>query len=467
MPEFPLEFVLEATAGRVVGEGAPAAFRGVSTDTRSLAEGSLFVALTGERFDGHDFVQQALSSGAAGALVTRVPEASGPVIVVEDTLAALGALAKAHRARLSPRVLAITGSTGKTTTKEMLASVLSQGWKTARTPGNFNNEIGLPLALLDLDESHDAVVVELAMRGRGQIEHLAKIAAPQIGVITNIGVSHLEFLGTPEAIAETKAELLTSLPDTGTSVLPAEDEFFDFLKERGPQRVVSFGRTGGADVRAERLDVGPTGAANFLLTGWWGGDEVRLKAPGRHHALNAAATAAAAMAVGAQAEWIRPGLEAFEGAEMRSRIERSPAGYTVIDDCYNAAPDSMRVALELLADVPGKRKWAALGDMKELGPLAEEWHQEVGELAARMGVAGLITIGDFRAALADGARRADSPAKVEEVADNAEATERLREWVSSGDVVLVKGSRAMQMEHIVADLLAPASEAAGGEERAC
>ena len=293
MPELPLEFVLEATAGRLVGEGAPAAFPGVSTDTRSLTKGSLFVALKGERFDGHDFVQQALSGGAAAALVTRVPDGSSPVIVVEDTLAALGALARAHRGRLSPRAVAITGSTGKTTTKEMLASVLSQGWKTARTPGNFNNEIGLPLALLDLEESHDAVVVELAMRGRGQIEYLAKIAAPQIGVITNIGVSHLELLGTREAIAETKAELLASLPETGTSVLPAEDEFFDFLTERGPQHVVSFGLTGEADVRAERMEVGSTGAPSVLLKGWWGEDEVHLKAPGRHHALNAAAVAAA------------------------------------------------------------------------------------------------------------------------------------------------------------------------------
>jgi len=465
MPEFSLEFVLEATAGRLVGKGAPAVFHGVSTDTRSLGEGSLFVALKGERFDGHDFVERALSGGAAAALVARATEISGPAIVVEDTLAALGALAKAHRARLSPRVVAITGSTGKTTTKEMLVSVLSRGWKTARTPGNFNNEIGVPLALLDLDESHDAAVIELAMRGRGQIEYLARIAAPHIGVITNIGVSHLELLGTKDAIAETKAELLASLPETGTAVLPAEDEFFGFLKERSPARVVSFGRTERADVWVERMEVGPTGAVSFFLSGWWGEDEVKLKAPGRHHALNAAAAAAAAMAAGAQADWIRPGLESFEAAEMRSQITRSPEGYTVIDDCYNAAPDSMRVALELLADLPGKHKWAVLGDMKELGPLAQEWHQEVGELAATTGVAGLITVGEFRGALAAGARRAQTQIRIEEAADNAKGSETLRKWVSAGDVVLVKGSRAMQMEQIVRDLLATPSETAEGEER--
>jgi UDP-N-acetylmuramoyl-tripeptide--D-alanyl-D-alanine ligase len=385
-------------------------------------------------------------------------------VVVDDTLAALGALAGVHRAKLSPRVVAITGSTGKTTTKEMLACVLSQGWKTARTPGNFNNEIGVPLALLDLDESHDAAVVELAMRGRGQVRYLAKIAAPEVGVITNVGVSHMELLGTKQAIAEAKAELLEVLPATGTSVLPAEDSFFAFLKARSPCRVVSFGRGREADVRADQMTVGPTGATDFVLRGWWGEEEVRLRAPGRHHALNAAAAAAAAMAAGARAEWIRPGLEVFEGAEMRSRIEEAPGGYAVIDDCYNAAPDSMRVALELLADLPGRRRWAVLGDMKELGPLAEEWHREVGELAATMGVAGLIAVGEFRESLAAGAREAQLSLEVEEAADNAGASERIREWVSAGDVVLVKGSRAMQMEEIVKDLLAEAPASGAGSE---
>ncbi len=454
MADLSLEMVLAATNGRLLGEKPVSALRGVSTDTRTLVAGSLFVALKGERFDAHEFVGEAFKRGAAAALVSREVNAK-PLIVVEDTLTALGALAAAHRKTLSPTVISITGSTGKTTTKEMIAGILSQGWKTARTPGNYNNEIGVPLALLELDATHQAAVVELAMRGVGQIAYLARMAQPQIGVITNIGMSHLELLGSKQAIAETKAELLASLPETGTAVLNAEDEFFNFLSKRSPGRVVSFGKTETADVRADRISVRNDGTIEFFLRGWWGEQRIALKAAGRHHALNAAAAAAAAMSAGANAAWIAPGLEAFEGAEMRSRVVRTPSGITVIDDCYNAAPDSMRVAMELLADLPGRDKWAVLGDMKELGPLSPEWHQEVGELAGDLGLAGVITLGELGHFIAKGAQ-ADLPAeKVLEASDNAEAAQMVADLLAAGDVVLVKGSRAMKMEEIVERLLRP------------
>jgi len=296
--------------------------------------------------------------------------------------------------------------------------------------------------------------VELAMRGRGQISYLAEMVQPQIGIITNIGLSHFELLGSREAIAEAKAELLAHLSPDGAAVLNGDDDFFDFLKARSACRVLSFGRRADANVRVNRVEMAADGRIGFQLRGWWGEQELSLAAAGRHHALNAAAAATAAMAAGAREEWIAAGLASFEGAEMRSQVARAAAGFTVIDDSYNAAPDSMRVALELLADLPGDRKWAVLGDMKELGPMAADWHREVGELAASLGLAGLITVGELGHHIAAGARDHMRSADVIEAADNAEVAGLIKERLCCGDVVLVKGSRAMRMEEIAKSLLA-------------
>jgi UDP-N-acetylmuramoyl-tripeptide--D-alanyl-D-alanine ligase len=462
VPDFGAEMVLSVTQGRLVKGPLPAVLRGVWTDTRALTAGALFVALRGERFDGHEFVAEAFRRGASAALVAREAAAAGPQIVVGDTLIALGALAAAHRTTLEVKVVAITGSTGKTTTKEMIAAILSCGWETARTPGNFNNEIGVPLALLELGQSHRAAVVELAMRGRGQIAYLAEMVRPQVGVITNIGLSHLELLGSREAIAETKAELLEALPTDGAAVLNADDDFFAYLRGRSQARVISFGRSETADVRVENVKISGEGEVSLRLRGWWGEEEVSLRAAGRHQGLNAAAAAAAAMASGAERGWLAQGLSAFEAADMRGQIDRAPGGYTVINDCYNAAPDSMRVALELLVDLPGKRKWAVLGDMKELGPLSADWHREVGRLVAEMPIAFLVTVGELGHYIAGGARAAGSRLEVKEAADNAGAAELVREGVAPGDVVLVKGSRVMKMEAIVTALLGSTRESADG-----
>lgn len=455
MPELSRELVLEATGGRAVGGEPPVSFAGVDTDTRSLQKGALFVALKGERYDGHDFVPDAFARGAGAALVSREIAAPGPLIVTEDTLAALGATAAAYRRTLGPRVVAITGSTGKTTVKEMVAAILSHGWQMARSPGNYNNEIGVPLTLLRLEAAHEAVVVELAMRGAGQIAYLAEMVQPQIGVITNIGFSHLELLGSREAIAAAKAELLDALPESGTAVLNADNEFFDYLGSRAPCPVLSFGLAGRADVRATEVRTSQAGALEFTLEGPWGHTPLSLATPGRHHALNAAAAATAAVAAGGSPEWLAPGLEAFAGAEMRGRVVSAPRGYTVIDDCYNAAPDSMRVALELLSDLPGDRKWAVLGDMKELGPMAPEWHREVGERAAAAQVAGLITVGELGGHIAAGARAGLRSDQITQAANNDAAGDAIAERAQPGDVILVKGSRAMQMEQIVRRLLEP------------
>jgi UDP-N-acetylmuramoyl-tripeptide--D-alanyl-D-alanine ligase len=451
MVEITLEMLLAATGGRVLRGHPPAAFFGVSTDTRTLRAGALFVALRGEQFDAHQFVEEAFARGAGAAVVSLGIAATGALIFVEDTLKALGAIAGAHRAALPVQVIAVTGSTGKTTTKDMIAAILSRGGATARTPGNFNNEVGVPLALLELDASYRTAVVELAMRRRGEIAYLSGMAKPNVGVITNIGVSHMELLGSRERIAETKAELLTALPENGTAVLNADDDFFAFLKARTRATVVSFG-TNAADVRASEVAIGAAGRAQFRLTGWWGEQRITLKAAGRHHVLNAAAAAAAAMSAGAKPEWVEAGLAAFEAGDMRGRIVRAPGGYTVINDSYNAAPDSMRAALELLMDLPGERKWAVLGDMKELGKMTVTWHHQVGELAAGMGIAGLVTVGALGRHIADGARPGMAGREVIEAESNRDAAHAIAARAKPGDVVLVKGSRAMQMEEIVTGL---------------
>jgi len=451
MADLALEMILAATQGRLLGEAAPAVFPGASIDTRTLAAGELFVALQAER-DGHDYVAQAFSRGAGAALVSREIAAKGPKIVVADTLQALGAIAAAHRNALDLRVIAITGSVGKTTVKDMLAAILEQGWRTLKSRGNYNTEIGVPLTLLELEASHQAAVVELAMRGRGQIAYLARMARPQVGVVTKIGLSHLELLGSKDAIAESKAELVEALPADGAAVLNADDEYFEVLAARSAAPVVSFGMNDGADVRVSEVEVAPDGRLRVRLTGHLIEAEIICGAVGRHHALNIAAAAAAVVSAGAPAEWVAMGLAAYATGEMRGRIVEAPGGYTVVDDSYNAAPDSMRAALELLADLPGHRKWAVLGDMKELGDASLEAHHELGRSVAKAGLTGLVTVGELSHHIAEGAREVGL-VEVTEATDNATAAELLAPRLATGDVVLVKGSRAMHMEEIVAALL--------------
>lgn len=450
MAELSLDLILAATQGRLIGAG-PRTFPGVATDTRTLRPGELFVALPGEQRDGHEFVPRAFAAGAGGALVSREISAAGLCIVVEDPLRALGMIAAAHRNALALKVIAVTGSVGKTTVKEMLAAILEQGWRTVKSRANYNNEIGLPLTLLDLDASHQAAVVEMAMRGRGQIGYLTGIARPQVGVITNIGLSHLELLGSRDAIAEAKAELVEGLPADGAAVLNADDDYFAVLSSRSAAPVVSFGAREGAEVRVSDLAATTDGLC-FRLTGRLIEAEIVSPVTGRHQAVNAAAAAAAALSAGAAPAWVVTGLARYRATEMRGRIVEAPDGYTVIDDSYNAAPDSVRAALDMLADLPGNRKWAVLGDMKELGDASVEQHHAIGRTAAETGLAGLITVGELGRHIAEGAREAGL-ADVAEAADNAAAAAAATARLATDDVVLVKGSRAMQMEEIVAELV--------------
>ena len=457
--------IARACGGRVVSGPGQRPIRGVSTDSRTVRPDELFVALRGQRLDGHAFVFQALQAGAAAVLVEQaraaeVPAGPWAVIAVPDTLAALQQLAAGYRRQLAARVVAVTGSVGKTTTKEMVAAILARRFRVARAPASYNNEVGVPLSVLAAEPESQVLVLELAMRGPGQIGQLAALAEPDVGIITNVGESHLELLGSREAIAHAKGELLEHLRPGGTAVLNGDDPRVMAQAGRAGsgRRVLTFGQGEAVDVRVEQLAGGGLGGTAFRLRTPWGEADCRLGLPGRHLALNAAAAAAAALVVGASLQDVAEGLAGFVGGPMRLQVVRR--GDTVIlHDAYNASPTSMRAALETLAEVRAQqraRAVAVLGDMRELGSVAAEAHREMGQLAARCGVELLVAVGSLAAELAQGALAGGLRAEqVVQVPDAEQAARVARERVQPGDVVLVKASRAVGLERVVEALVGP------------
>jgi UDP-N-acetylmuramoyl-tripeptide--D-alanyl-D-alanine ligase len=431
---------------------AHAEITGVSIDSRTLQQGELFVALRGDRFDGHDFVPDAIGRGAWGALVER--SASGAlgglrnVIAVDDTLIALQEMARLHRGRFSLPVVAVTGSNGKTTTKEMLAAILRQRGPVLKNEGNLNNHIGVPLTLFRLREEHRAAVIEMGMSGLGEIAVLARLAQPDVGVITNIGPAHLQFLGSTDTVARAKGELLQGMRPGGTAVLNADDRYFGTLRALFPGRTVSFGTGGQADVRATGIEQQQDGTA-MTVHAAGGTARVRLRTIGRHNVSNALAAAAAATVLGAPLDLVRSGLEEFRPVAMRSEL-RDVRGMRVLADCYNANPASVRAALETLSALGGGRTVAVLGDMLELGEAADEAHREAGRAAAGMGIGALIAVGPLGRQIAEGARSAGMAADRVRVADTpSQAAVLLRGIARTGDTVLIKGSRGMKMETVL------------------
>lgn len=464
-PLFTLDEVLEITSGRLLREGtsprrAPSIKR-LCTDSRDVRSGDLFVALKGERVDGHGFVGAALKAGAVGALVAtdyEVPAAVGRVrgaqgiIAVLDPLHAFQQLAAHHRARFGMPVVAVTGSNGKTTTKEMVAAVLGAKWPILKTEGNLNNRIGVPLTLLRLGPRHKAAVVEMGVDAPGQTSRLCEIAHPTIGLITNIGPDHLEFFGTLEASAEAKGELLDYLPEDGVAILNADDPYFPYLASRARCEVVAFGLSPTAHVRAANVEVtsGRGTAFDLWLAGGARPTPVRLAVYGTHNLSNALAAAAVGHVLGLGGAQIAKGVARFRPAAMRSQIIRG-RGLTIINDCYNANPASMKAALDLLVQVgDGHRTIAVLGDMLELGSGTAEFHREVGAHAARRGISCLIACGILGQGIAEGARRAGMPPdRIKEAGDAMMAVTLVSAQARAGDVVLVKGSRGMKMERVV------------------
>jgi len=441
-----------AAMGAVLSGGNPDdVITGVSTDSRTIAPGELFFALTGDRFDGHAFVGQARQKGAAGAVVSRPVEGTpGPLLLTGDTLAALQRLAAWHRRRFAGPVIAVTGSVGKTGTKDMIAAVLGTRLGVHKTPANFNNEIGLPLTLLALRSCHQAVVLEMAMRAPGEIDHLCRLAGPTAGVITTIGESHLEFLGSIENIARAKGELLDHIPPEGFALLGADSPHLVREAARCRGKVLFYGQAPAADWCLSSYR--PSGNGAWLEVR--AGDGIHtcfLPLPGRHNAVNALAAIGAGRELGLGFEDIARGLAGLRPSAMR--LDVSDLGpILLLDDVYNASPTSAGAALETLAALAGdRRKVAVLGDMLELGELAEAGHRAVGATARRHGVDFLVTVGERARWIAAGAREAGL-ANVVSVPDNRSALAVLAD-VEDG-AVLVKGSRGMHMEEIVAGLKA-------------
>ena len=435
MREWDAQRVAEAAGGRLV-MGAPAGPQRAAIDNRDVSPGDLFVGIPGERVDGGTCAGDARARGAWGVLVT--PEhvgglVGGAVIAVEDPVRALGALARAWRVELDATVVAITGSVGKTSTKELTAALISMERSVLASRGNFNTEIGLPLELLRAPARTEVLVLELGMRGRGQIAELASISQPDVGVITNVGPVHLELLGSIEGVAAAKAELVEGLRPRGISVLPADEPLLDAWRD---ERTLTFGEGGDVHWAGDQVAVRGEPLALELVYG----------APFQRR--NALAAVAACVAAG-----VTPaGRVEIPAGRLRGERVELPGGAVVIDDCYNANPLSMRAALDDLAqqDPPGRRL-AVLGDMLELGPDEVELHREAGRQAARAGVEVLVTVGPLAAHMGE-----TFGGEVVAVADAAEAAAAARELVRPGDLVLVKASRGVGLE-VVAESLAVAA----------
>jgi UDP-N-acetylmuramoyl-tripeptide--D-alanyl-D-alanine ligase len=438
--------------------------RQLSLDSRAIRAGDLFIAIRGDRFDGHDYVAAAMARGAVGAIVQdnyvvppallkAGPKSSPPFILgVRDPLFAYQQLATHHRSRFDIPLVAVTGSNGKTTTKEMVASVMGQRWRVLKTESNFNNRIGVPHTLLRLAGRHEAAVIEMGVDNLGQTTRLCEIVRPTIGIITNIGPDHLEFFGSMEGSAQAKAELLDLLPQDGTAILNADDPYFDYLAARAQCRVVSFGYSPKADVQAlhEKSDGRDGTIFRLLLPGKVRHTIVRIKVQGSHNVTNALAAAAVGTVLGVSGAVIAQGLSRFRPAAMRSQVVVSH-GIRVINDCYNANPASMKAAVQLLAQSgAGRKTIAVLGDMLELGSGAMRMHEEVGAFVAQQGISHLIACGTLGRGLAEGARRAGmEQAKILELPDAAAGATAVKALAVSGDVVLVKASRGMKMEQVV------------------
>ncbi|MYD31560.1 MAG: UDP-N-acetylmuramoyl-tripeptide--D-alanyl-D-alanine ligase [Nitrospira sp. SB0677_bin_15] len=455
--------VLAATGGTLLKGTTDRLVQRVCTDSRKVRKGDLFVALKGTRFDGHRFIDEVFTRGANGVVVETFPrQAKGSmsvrarsvpfVVKVADSLKAYQDLATFHRTRFDIPVVAVTGSNGKTTTKEMVAKALSQCWRLKKTAGNLNNRIGLPQTVLGLTAAHQAAVLELGVDAEGQTTRLAEIARPTVGLITNVGNDHLEFFGSVEGSARAKAELLARLPQDGTVVLNADDPYYEFFRRRTRCAVVSFGFREQADVRGSRVQwKGARTEFCCHVAGRRRSHRLALHVHGTHNVSNALAALAVGHVLGLSVTSMATGLSRFRPVAMRSQVS-SWRGVTVIQDYYNANPDSMKAAVTLLQELgAGRRTIAVLGDMLELGTETRTLHKEVGVFLAGSCVSLLVTCGELGREVAHAASAGGMTAsQVFEARGVNDAARILKKLVEPGDVVLLKASRSMQFERLVA-----------------
>ncbi len=432
--------------GQLINKDAE--FNFVSTDSRTLKPGQLFIALVGPNFDGHQFLEAVKNKGAAAAIVSKAVKVDLPLLQVVDTHKALGELAAWHRKQLQLPIVALTGSCGKTTVKEMIHSILAECGSTLASEGTLNNDIGVPLSLLKLQPEHQYAVIEMGANHLGEIAYLTHLTQPTVALINNIAPAHLAGFGSVEGVAQAKAEIFAGLDKAGVALINADDPFAAWLKQKlVDKKIITFGIDNTADFQAHSLNASQEGHFSFVLTTKDGEIVIRLPLLGRHNVLNAAAAAAASYAVGASLSAIKTGLEKMQPVNGRLVMRQGQAGARVFDDTYNANPFSVRAALQVLANYKGERVFV-LGDMGELGDSAEQHHSDIGLLAKQLGINKLYAWGKLSQvaakAFGEGAYYFE---------DKTKLSDAVRGVLNADVTVLVKGSRSAKMEQVVAALL--------------
>jgi UDP-N-acetylmuramoyl-tripeptide--D-alanyl-D-alanine ligase len=460
-PIFTAAQAVQATKGLLLGGDLNTGFYRITTDSRQIQEGDLFIALRGDNFDGHDFVAQALEKGAAGILVhdgkkTGMTKTDGKaaIIKVTDTLQALGDLALHYRQRFAITVIGLTGSSGKTTTKEMIAAIIGRKKKILATEGNLNNLIGLPQTIFRLTKDHELAILEMGTNIRGEIKRLTQIAVPDIGLITNIGPAHLAGFGSVDVVREEKGDLLLNMAPTGTAVVNLDDEDVRRAAAGWAGKRVTFGLSLDATVTAKDIEKNGVRGISFNLVIGNKINRVEMKIAGIHHVYNALAAAATAWVAGIDCRTIVEGLKAFQPVSGRMQIIKLQNCAFVLDDSYNANPSSVREALLTLKDLKGHHSgYIFLGDMLELGAAAEEMHRKIGILIATIGVNAAFFKGDFSAVVAAGAQEGGmAEQNIFFLSADEDGVTYLKKHLKKGDWILVKGSRRMKMEKIVAQI---------------
>ena len=451
MLELNLQEIVKATKGALLKEADVKEIKAVSTDTRKIEEGTMFIALKGENFNGNNYVLDAFNKGAKIAIVDEVKcdlnelKEDVALIKVENTGRALMDLAKFYREKLGLKVVGITGSAGKTSTKDLVAAVLSDKYKVFKTKGNFNNEIGLPLMILELDSTYDVAILEMGMRGLGQIKELAEIASPDLGIITNIGISHIEILKTRENILKAKMEIATFFDKNNTLVVCGNDDFLGALPE-AEYKIVKTGvgenfKIGAKNIALEEL------SSKFTVYDGEKEEEFSLDMPGEHNISNLMLGIAIAKELGVSFEEMKRGLKNIEATSMRLELIKKD-GFSILNDCYNSSPVAVKSAIDVMKNIEGKRRIAVLGTMRELGHKSEEAHREIGKYAKENGIEKVLCFGDFSENIKEGYGEGCTVYENKE-----ELIKDLLNIICEGDIILVKASRSLKFEEITKALL--------------
>lgn len=455
MYDLTIEEIIKGTGGKLVKGNLQTSVNKFSINSRTLEPLDIFIAIKGNRFNGHRFVGEGIEKGALGIIVDHtfeIPEKLPEIVIkVEDTLGALGDIARIVRMKFQGPIIAVTGTVGKTTTKEVIASVLSEKYCVHKTKGTLNNKVGVPLTLCQLNQKHGVGIIELGMSELGEIEYLTQISQPDVGVITNVGPAHLEQLHSIENIARAKSELIDVMGSNGLLILNKDCDYFDQFKKKVRNRLVTIGRSPRADFQAIDIKVGEKGNASFkiLVKPFHDILEIELPVVGIHNVYTALIAVAIGYGLGMGPERIISGLSKIKLPSMRLEV-REVAGIKIINDCYNANPVSMRSALETLSALKTSgKKIFVCGDMLELGDSAHDFHKEIGKLSAELGTDKIITIGELSKIISEGTLQCGMDKNsVRHCKNNIEAVTVLSEWLEPGDIVLVKGSRANYMEQI-------------------